>query len=103
MQSFHFRQKGITQHLFLFARSKFYDAHRMFAASFCDVHFVYFVCVFVWHLSFVASLRIVFVVTQVAFWKPHNQTFICWGLLIINDNLLMDFINLQHYDVLFAK
>ncbi len=33
----------------------------MFAMSFCDVHFIYFGCVFVSHLSFVASLRIVVV------------------------------------------
>jgi hypothetical protein len=79
MQSFHFRQKGITQQLFLFSRSRFYDAHKMFAGSFCDLHFIYFGCVFVSHLPLIASLHIVVVCALFSLLLPHDglEKFCC--------------------------
>lgn len=32
---------------------------------------------------------------EVATWKPHNGSSICWGFFVANDNLLMDIENPQ--------
>jgi hypothetical protein len=40
-------------------------------------------------------LQLVIIEVQAVFWKPHHWNSICWDFFPMNDDLLVDFENLQ--------
>jgi hypothetical protein len=40
-------------------------------------------------------VQLVTIKVQVAFWKPHHHSSICWGFFVVNDNLHVDIVNPQ--------
>jgi hypothetical protein len=38
-------------------------------------------------------VQLVAIKAQVALWKPHHHSSICWGFFVVNDNLPIDIVN----------